>query len=165
MFTSYRVIDMVRKKISTEHLTASDTDVARAIGLSRAAVSAYKTGRDIMTHETLARANELLKLPDLDIANIGFDLLLERARTDNERAIYRSMRDIARYARTWVKSRASSILLSGLAIGLLSAPQKTQAFEHPAGPANGASSVYYVNIPDDADLGGSFGITPDCAPM
>jgi predicted transcriptional regulator len=112
MFTSYRVIELVRAKISTPHVTASDTQVARAIGISRAAVSAYKVGRDIMTHETLGRAQELLELPPVDVAAVACDLLLEKARTEQERAIYKSL--LALISRAG--NRAASILLVGLAL-------------------------------------------------
>jgi len=133
MFSSYRVIELVRKAISTEYLKASDTDVAKAIGISRASVSAYKTGREVMSHETLGRANVLLKLPEAEIAGIGFDLLLESARTDNERAIYKSMRDMARHVRHWAKTHTASILL--VALGLFSAPRGASATVFEVGSA------------------------------
>jgi len=112
MFTSYRVIELVRAKISTPHVTASDTQVARAIGISRAAVSAYKVGRDIMTHDTLARAQTLLRLEPVDVGALACDLLLERSRTDEERAIFKSLLALVRRAGT----KAASILLVGLAL-------------------------------------------------
>ena len=126
MFTSYRVIELVRRKISTEHVTASDTQVARAIGISRAAVSAYKTGRDVMTHETLSRANNVLHLSDRELGELGWNLLLESAKTDNEKTVLTAMRTLGRL-----------MLVSGVG-------SATKAEASEASPAGAGSPVIYI---------------------
>jgi|SRR5581483_9070169 len=110
MSTSYRVIELVRKAISTEYVTASDTQVARAMGISRASISAYKLGREVMSHEMLSRANVLMKLSNYQLGELGWQLLNERARSDQERSVYAAMRAAGR-------AIARSVLLAA-AIGL-----------------------------------------------
>jgi transcriptional regulator with XRE-family HTH domain len=70
--TTSRVIELVRAKIGTPYVTASDTDISRALGLSRTAVSSYKHGKHVMSLDTLAQAQEILQLPKQEY----FDLML-----------------------------------------------------------------------------------------
>lgn len=138
MFTSYRVIELVRRKISTEHVTASDTQVARAIGISRAAVSAYKTGRDVMTHETLSRANNVLHLSDRELGELGWNLLLESAKTDNEKTVLTAMRTLGRL----VTKNVARILLVTMLVSGVGSATKAEASE--ASPAGAGSPVIYI---------------------
>lgn len=72
MKTSYRVIELVRKKISSDYISASDTDISRVLDVSRAVISAYKHEKTVMSLETLAKAQELLQMPQQEY----FDLML-----------------------------------------------------------------------------------------
>lgn len=129
--TSYKIIERVRKAISTSYVTASDSQVSKAMGISRASVSAYKVGREVMTHDTLSRANELMKLSNYELGELGWQLLLDRARSDEERSVYAAMRSMGRAV-------VRSILLAGLVgVGLSALPaQRVSAAESGAAPSN-----------------------------
>lgn len=97
MNTSYRIVELVKRKISTEFVTASYTDVAGALRVSRAAISSWKTGRDVMSQETLERAQELLKLPNDELLDYSLGLALDAAPgTKLLHAAHRWMRDQAK---------------------------------------------------------------------
>jgi transcriptional regulator with XRE-family HTH domain len=109
---SYRVVNMVREKISTPYVTASDTQVARALGVSRAAVSAYKAGRDVMSSSTLAAANQLLGLGRAELADLAMDLRIDTAINDCEREMWVRIKQLLVMA----GRSSASILLVGLAL-------------------------------------------------
>jgi hypothetical protein len=77
MNASYHVIELVKRHISNQYLRASDTDAARALLLSRTAVSAYKAGRDVMSLQTLECAQTLLNLPPNELVELSLALSIE----------------------------------------------------------------------------------------
>jgi hypothetical protein len=99
MSTSYQVIDRVRRAISTQHVTASDTDVARALGISRAVVSAYKVGKTVMSHDTLAKAHELAQFERDELADFVLMLSADAAATPAGRALLNAQRYLTEYAK------------------------------------------------------------------
>lgn len=110
MSTSYKIIELVKAHMSNEFLTASDTDAAKALGLSRTAVSSYKAGRDVMSTDTFARANELLKLPPAETIDITLTLQMEATKSDSTRAMLGSMRTLAKAFADHAKKSAAAIL-------------------------------------------------------
>lgn len=114
--TSYRVVELIRAKISNKYLRASDTEISRVLAVSRAAISAYKGGRAVMGLSTLSRAQDVLDLPGRELAAIQADLAVEAATTPEARRILTAVRDA-------VRGVAASILLAlailaGSAFGL-----------------------------------------------
>ncbi len=131
---SYMIVNLVRKRISTEYVTASDTEVADALDVSRQLVSGYKNGRDVMSVETLDRAQRILELPRDELADYAL-VLLEAAKPE-AKAVWAAHRWMMNQAR-----RLPSILLAGLTlIGMGALPDQSAR----AGTGGGASeSVYY----------------------
>jgi len=127
--TSYRIVDLVRRKIGTEYVRASDTAVGKAIGVSRAAINAYKKGRDVMSQERFLDVNaRFLGLPDDDVSQILIDLVTDAAADDRVRQAWETIKDAVAES---VRKKALSILLAPLALIALSAlpPQRVTAAE------------------------------------
>jgi transcriptional regulator with XRE-family HTH domain len=128
--TSYRVVELVRSKISSAYVTASDTDVSRVLGVSRAIISAYKHGRNVMSGEMLTKAQDLLQLPDAEL----FDLMLSlQAEGEPEPELQKHWRDLHRFIRSSLKNGArlsAWIVTAILAAGTI-----------PASPVNQASNA------------------------
>lgn len=113
MTVSYRVIELVKRRISNEFLKASDNDAAKALGLSRTSVSHYKHGRDVMSQETLHKANEILELPENQLLALSLDLQIEGAKNDNTRGVFTSLREMLRAVEG---KKIASILLASCAM-------------------------------------------------
>lgn len=119
MSTSYHVINLVREKISNEYVRASDTAVAKALGISRAAVSAYKSGRDNMSLETLQAANRILKLEVAELSELAISLIAEalpydpKGQTGTYR-FYDMVRGELQRLALMAKDKAASILLASM---------------------------------------------------
>lgn len=138
---SYNVVEMVREKISTQYVVASDTEVARAMGVSRAAVSAYKAGRNVMSIETLLRANKLLNLPDAWLVDFSLDLLAEDAKSDDARRLWKAVRKLVIGLQRGAGTKAAAILLTCMGALALHSPRADAAPTQ--GRADAASTVYY----------------------
>lgn len=112
MNSSYRVVELVRAKISNEYVTASDTDIARVLSVSRAAVSSYKHEKNVMSVETLAKAQEVLELPQQDY----FDLMLAlTAEGTHDPSLQDTWVRLHRFVRSAIKhsgSRAAAWLMA-----------------------------------------------------
>lgn len=139
MLTSYRIVELVRKHISNTYVRASDTEVAKALGVSRAAISAWKSGRDIMSHELLITAAGLAKLDQAQLWELFFALEIERAKEspaqqDFWRGIRQATRAWGEIAAQAARSKASAVALAMLAAG------SAAGLVAPA-PANAAESV------------------------
>lgn len=107
--TSYAIVERVRAAISNQFVRASDTEVSRALGITRAAVSAYKSGRSVMGIDTLGRAQELLNLPGLDLARLSIELSMDATKEPAARRVLDALRDSLR-------GSAASILLASCAL-------------------------------------------------
>ena len=129
MNTSYRVVELVRQRISNEYLTASDTDIAHVLGVSRAAISAYKHGKAVMSPQTLRTAQKFLQLPDEE-----FDALLLRLTIDGAREpeLRRAWQRLARQLH-------AAALAAIVAAGMLFAPTGNQSLA-----AGSASAEIYI---------------------
>jgi transcriptional regulator with XRE-family HTH domain len=137
MNTSYRVVELVRRKISNEHLTASDTDISRVLDVSRAAISAYKHERNTMSVDTLAKAQELLQLPEQQY----YELILQLSAEGNASG------DLQGFWQ-WVKRAVKENRVAGFALavmvaaGTLFAPTgKLEA----AALSSGLTDIHYAN--------------------
>ena len=139
---SARAVELVRKKISNAFITASDSDVARALGLSRGAVWAYKNGRDCMSHQTLLKVQQVAELNEWELTELMFDILIEGDPPDVN-FLLKAKKRIGRVMRRQARN-ASSILLATLALlGLSALPgQSARAVD----PGDAAASVYYVKL-------------------
>lgn len=119
--TSYKIVEMVRQKISSPYVTASDTAVAKVLGVSRQAVSAYKAGRDVMSTSTLAQVNQVLQLELDQLGWLAIELKGDRAINHVERQMWEDIRQ-----RLCAATRVvPSILL--VALGLMTAHGKAVA--------------------------------------
>lgn len=125
MNASYHVVDLVRKKISNEYVTASDTEVANALGISRAVVSAYKRGV-VMSAETLEKAQEILKLPPGELWEISTCLTLESS--PETKAVNAAHRWMQEQAKRWGSVAKGLIVPACLATGLIFASPENTAF-------------------------------------
>ncbi len=121
MSTSYRIIERVKRAISNDFLTASDTDVARVLKISRAAVSAYKHGKDCMSLETLLRANAVLKLDRIELADVALELQCQL--TPKARAIWEAQRWLIDQA----KKHVAVILIAVLGVSGAAIPEVSHA--------------------------------------
>lgn len=79
MTLSYRIVGLVKARISNEFLKASDADAAKALGLSRAAIGDYKHARGVMSAETLGRAQAIIQLSDEEFVDLHLQLAQESA--------------------------------------------------------------------------------------
>lgn len=118
---SYRVIERVRQKISTQWVQASDTRISKLLGISRTSVSAYKHGRDVMSIDTLARAQEILELPGPELAALSIELSKEGTKNPGALKVLEAMLEA-------VRGHAASILLG--AVGLITALQVFDLSSH-----------------------------------
>lgn len=153
---SYRVCERVRDAIGTEYVTASDTDVADALEVSRAAISGYKNGHNIMGADVLARAAVLAKLDELEVYEISIILAAEASSKSPEaRALWDSNLKISKYImgkarelKNWKGGgKAPSILLACMAAFASvedARALENKAFSRTALPAELPSNVYYV---------------------
>lgn len=113
---SYEIVNRVRDKISTEYVRASDTEVARALGVSRAAISAYKTGRDVMSSSTFAAAAGLLQLEMGELADLALRLRAEASLNASEKDVWLMIRGWLIEKTKAAGKRVASILLVGLVL-------------------------------------------------
>jgi transcriptional regulator with XRE-family HTH domain len=136
---SWRAVELVRRKISNVVITASDSDVARAIGVSRGAIWGYKSGRDSMSHDTLLRVQNIAQLSEAEFTDLLFDLLLEGNPPDAnflrkaKKAMHRAMKKYG--------NPASVLFVLCLLIGLGS-PTRSEAYTVAAEGA-APSNTYY----------------------
>lgn len=122
----------MKRSIGTEYVTASDTDAARALRVSRAAISAYKAGRDVMSPDTLERAQEILKLPPAELFDYSLALLSEASpQTRAVWAAHEWMREQARRFEGF-KGGAAAIAIAIACAGLV----------FPSNPASGEPSSH-----------------------
>lgn len=114
MTISYRIVELIRKTISNDFLTASDTDVARVLGLGRATVSAYKHDRAVMSPETLQLAQKVLQLPEKDFDELLLALTIEGTREPELRSAWKRLqKTISRSAAAVVAAIVAAAALSG----------------------------------------------------
>lgn len=122
--TSYRIIEYVRKRISNAYVTASDTDVAKAIGVSRAAVSAYKAGRDVMSQDRFMDIHRrFLHLAEDHVLEILAELSADAALDKDLRQAWGRIRD--RVGKKKAGKSAASIVLAGMLV--LGGAQRVEA--------------------------------------
>jgi plasmid maintenance system antidote protein VapI len=114
---------MVRRRISNVFMNASDSDVARALGVSRGAIWAYKTGRDCMSQDTLLRVQQVAQLTESEFVELMFDVLLEGNPPDAN-FLRKAKKRIGRVLKR-AQRGAASILLVGL--GLMTVPRESVA--------------------------------------
>ena len=125
---SARAVELVRAKISNAVILASDSDVARALGVSRGAVWAYKTGRDSMGDRVLLRVQQAAGLTDLEFIELMFDSLIEGGPPDvmflqkAKKRVVRAMRRAARDATSILIPLFAGALLAQAGISRASAP-------------------------------------------
>lgn len=131
---AYRVVELVRAHIGTAYVQATDTDVARALGLSRNAISEYKKGRSKMAPATVARAIELLAGSAHEATPLLQELMTEQAHSEPEGAVWRLFMQIAESAKG--KAAALALVAAVVTAGTLYAPESNQAvaasFDAPA---------------------------------
>lgn len=138
MTASYDLVERVRGAIGTRYVTASDSEVARALGVSRATIWGYKAGKQVMSLENFAAACELAGLPEQDVMELFGRLILESAGTDRRRQFWqRTMMAIRSAASRGRKAAAAVVLAVGTA-ALSGAPAPSQA-----ATGDGPVSVYY----------------------
>jgi hypothetical protein len=146
---SWELVQRVRTAIGTPYVKASDTDVANALAISRASVSAYKYGKTFMGIETFTKAIDLAKVDPEESVLLWLELCAESAVNPQQRAIMTTLRDTVRGFTASLKNgkSAAGILLAGfMAMGSVHDVRASQfaALSHsPAGPAL-PSNVYYV---------------------
>ena len=138
MSTTRMLID----RIKAERQLTSDGQVAKALGVTRSAVSRWQKGQDAMSLELVGRVRELLPMSDMEWAEIGLRLTLERSQNDPAAARF------WRYCvKVWSTSRHSaSILLVWLA--LLTAHGKARATELDVvlgWDLSNSQSIYYAH--------------------
>ncbi len=134
---AYRVVELVRAHIGTAYVTASDADVARALGVSRNAITEYKRGRSKMAPATAARALELLQGSAHEATPLLRELMDEQAHSEPEGAIWRALMQVAEA----VRGKAAALVLAIVAAGTLYAPESNQAL---AGVLDGPGYTLYV---------------------
>jgi hypothetical protein len=140
--SSYQMIDLVREAIGTKFVRASDTDVANALGITRAAVYGYKSGKEYMSMETLGRAAEIAEIGGPRLAMIQVGIMTDKAKGPGERRVLDAVWE------SLTKSPIPSILLAVTA--LFGASPDARASVKPVfsaqvpAPAQFASNVYYV---------------------
>ena len=84
MRTTCEFLDAVKRR----HNIQSDYALAKAIGVTRAAISSYRVGRSQMDIEVSRRVAELL---DLDPEIVAVSVQAERAKKPTERALWESV--------------------------------------------------------------------------
>jgi len=89
MNTSYRIIELVRARMSNEFLTATDTDISKTLGIGRATISSYKHGKSGMSPETLKQANKILQLSDAQMSEYLLAITLEGTSDPQTRSLWR----------------------------------------------------------------------------
>lgn len=142
-YASYRVVNVVRERISTEYVTASDTDVAKALKVSRATISAYKYGRDRMSAETLARAQKLAQLEDAELVDLLFDMVIEEALEAKDVGFFIEAKQRVKKLMKGMSRTVASILLGAVAVlGLASLPAQRVA----AAPSEGGTPGMYIKL-------------------
>jgi len=138
MFTSYRIAEMVRKHISNQYVTASDKDVASALGITRASVSAYKHGKAVMSSATAAKACQLIGIEGWEAGELLSRLMDEQSRTDAEHAVWKNIMRVCMAA----KNKAAALVLAIVAAGTLSALPPNQA--HASASADSDYTLYVL---------------------
>jgi len=109
---SYQVIELVRAAIGSPYVRASDAGVARVLGITPGAVSAYKAGRDVMGLPTLVRANHFMQLSPQQLAEVQVRLSMEAARDPEAKRIWQAV--IQMIAGKAAAVMLSFVLLAGL---------------------------------------------------
>lgn len=132
---------MVRKRISNLFVTASDSDVARALGVSRGAIWAYKTGRDSMGEQVMLRVQQVGQLSEVEFTDLMFDLLIESNPPDVT-FLRKAKKKIGRILKRGGGEVASILLAAMLVLGVGS-PTPAEAFEA-HGQGDVRCYVYYV---------------------
>jgi transcriptional regulator with XRE-family HTH domain len=89
--TSFRVVELVRQKIGSEYLTASDADVSRVLDVSRTTISNYRHGKIVMSLDTFAKAQELLGLPEQQAFELMLALSAEGSTSSQLQGLWQSM--------------------------------------------------------------------------
>lgn len=98
MNASHHVIELVRQRLAGEHqIKVSDREIARVLNLSRAAISAYKAGKDVMSPVTLERAQDILKLHYSELAELS--LMLSMQATPEQSAVFRAQQWMLEHAK------------------------------------------------------------------
>jgi len=147
---SWELVQRVRTAIGTPYVRASDTDVANALGISRAAVSTYKHGRAFMGVETFTKAIDLAKIEPEESVFLWLQLCSESAVNSQGQVLFSTLRDTVRGFTANMKNgkSAAGILLAGfMAMGSVHdvrASQFAALSPAPTGPSL-PSNVYYVN--------------------
>lgn len=119
MFTTVELLDALKLKTGA----ASDYALAPILGVTRASVSNWRTGKDTFSDSMAIKVAEML---DLDAGIVLVSINGERAKTETQKAMWASMFE------------KLGGVAAGLVIGLSAvSPSPAQAVEQ-------ANSVYYV---------------------
>jgi hypothetical protein len=116
--TSFRVVELVRQKIGSEYLTASDADVSRVLGVSRTTISSYRHGKSVMSLDTFALAQEVLQLPEQQAFEFMLQLSAEGSASSQLQGLWQSMHKAVKR----VGTRVGALALAMLAAGTIFAP-------------------------------------------
>lgn len=128
--STQRYLDLVARSLIDAGGTGSDYSVARALRISKQAVSRYRQGHGGFDEDVARRVAEFLGVP---VEQVLVDVALERARTPEGRAAW------ARLARR-LADLAGVALVAILATS--GSPGTAQAGTLPVGPDGGASIHY-----------------------
>jgi AcrR family transcriptional regulator len=124
---SYRVVELVRAHIGTPYVRATDSDVSRALGVSRGAIYEYKADKARMSPVTAARALELLGGAAHEATPLLQELMREQARTESEGAIWRYLMRAAEAVRDKAAVALFVVVAATVAAGMIDAPHANHA--------------------------------------
>jgi transcriptional regulator with XRE-family HTH domain len=113
--TSFRVVELVRQKIGSEYITASDADVSRVLGVSRTTISNYRHGKIVMSLDTFAEAQQLLQLPEQQALECMLALSAEGSASSQLQALWHAMQKTVKK----LGNRAAGYALAMVAAGMI----------------------------------------------